>query len=93
MLDRARLTPRPGATYLFDVGSSQGPFFLYSTLSRGGIRVGQSGLGQSYAIKMESEIPDWNASVAPAPNGQLDEISWQAPAALGSPGQPTLINE
>lgn len=88
MFDRARLTPRPGATYLFDVGSSQGPFFLYSTLSRSGIRIGQGGLGQSYAIKMQSEIPDWAASVAPAPYGQLDEISWQPPAAIGVPGQP-----
>jgi len=93
MFDRVRLTPRPGAAYLFDVGSSQGPFFLFSSLGRGGIRVGQSGLGQSYAIKMASEISDWATSVAPSPNGQLEEISWSVPAALGPPGTPRLITE
>jgi hypothetical protein len=91
MFDRVRLTPRAGSPYLFDVGTSQGPFFLYSSLSRGGIRVGQSGMGQSYAIKMQSEIPDWAASVAPAPNGQLEAISWSAPSSPGVPGQPKIV--
>ena len=93
MFDGVRLNPRPGATYLFDIGSAQGPFFLYSTLSRGGIRIGQSGLAQNYAIKMESEIPGWNDSVAPAAYGQLEEFSWSAPAAIGQPGRPYMISE
>src|SRR4029453_10310883 len=37
MFDRVRLDPRPGADYLFDVGSSQGPFFLFSTVTHGRI--------------------------------------------------------
>jgi hypothetical protein len=93
MFDRVQLAPRAGAPYLFDIGSSQGLFFLYSTLGRGLIRVGQSGMAQSYAVKMQSEIADWPAFVAPAPNGRLDELSWgaaAAPASLGAPGQPKL---
>jgi hypothetical protein len=86
MFDRARLDPRPGADYIFDVGSSQGPFFLFSSVTRGRIRIGQSGLGQNYAIKMASEIPEWNVSVAPAPNGQLQEISWGTSPASGGSG-------
>jgi Pectate lyase superfamily protein len=90
MFDRVRLTPRPGAPFVFDVGTSQGPYFLYSSLDGGGIRVGQSGLGQSYAVKMQSEIPTWATFEAPAPNGQLDEISWGG-SGLGAPGQPAAI--
>ena len=84
LFDRAELTPRPGATYLFDVGSSQGPIFLFSRLSRGGIRVGQSVYGQSYAISIESEIPDWSQSVAPAATGLLDALSWHSSTSPGS---------
>ncbi len=92
MLERSRLTPRPGATYLFDVAAPQGPFFLYSSLTRAGVRVGTAPIGQSYAIKMESDIADWSASVALDPNGQLDEISWASKSSLGPPGRPHLQN-
>ncbi|MGH7337779.1 MAG: hypothetical protein ACREI7_09380, partial [Myxococcota bacterium] len=95
MFDRAHLDPRPGADSLFEVGAAQGPFFLFSTITRGRIRVGLSGLAQNYAVKMGSEIAGWNASVERAPNGQLEEISWGDPAApepaLGAPGQPRLV--
>jgi hypothetical protein len=74
LFDRARLEPRPGADYLFDVGSSQGPFFLHSSATRSAIRVGQTSMGQSYAIKLHSQIADWSTAVAPSPNGQTDSL-------------------
>jgi hypothetical protein len=96
LYDRSRLEPRPGLLYTFDVGSAQGVFFLDSTATRSGIRVGQTSMGQSYAVKMQSQISDWEGGIAPAPNGQLDEISWgAAPApgsALSAPGAPYLTN-
>ena len=91
MFDRARLAPRPGAEYLFDIGSAQGPFLLFSTLSAGRIRVGQSGLGQSYAVKMGSDVVGWSNSVASA-NGLLEEISWSGATSLGMPGRPQLTS-
>ena len=91
MLERAKLAPRPGVDYLFDYGSSQGPIFLYSTLTRGGIRVGNSGSSQSYAVKIQSQIGDWPVSVAPPPNGQLEELP-SPPASVGTPGKPLLVN-
>jgi pectate lyase-like protein len=91
LFDRAELTPRPGSNYLFDVGTSQGPIFLYSKLSRGGIRVGQSVYGQSYAISLGSEIPDWNQSVAPAATGLLDAMSWSHPKPSGSADAPNSV--
>jgi hypothetical protein len=42
-------------------------------------------MGQSYAIKMQSEIPGWAGSVENAPHGLLDEISWSGPAAMEAP--------
>jgi hypothetical protein len=91
MFESAKLWPRAGVTYLFDYGSSQGPIFLYSSLTRGGIRVGQSASSQSYAVKIQSQIPDWGVTVAPAPNGQTEELP-SPPASLGQPGKPTLVN-
>ena len=74
MFDRARLEPRPGAEYLFDVASSQGPFFLHSHVTRSAIRIGQTSMGQSYAIKLHSRIADWSAAVAPSQHGQTDSL-------------------
>src|SRR5262249_43152825 len=76
MFDRSNATPRAGNTYLFDDACAGGPFFLYSNFSRAGVRVGQGGLGDSYAIKMASTIGDW-ASAVPGtpPHGALDAIS------------------
>jgi hypothetical protein len=76
LFERSRLDPRPGAPFVFDIGTSQGPIFLFSTLTRGRIRVGQSGSGQSYAIKLASQMADWHENVAPEPNGRLEELSW-----------------
>jgi len=90
MFDRAQLNPTAGQPYLFDVASAQGPFFLYSTLSRSSIRVGQGGLGQSYAIKMASQASDWPGTIAPSPSGVADAIDWTS-SALTSPGAPVLI--
>jgi hypothetical protein len=90
MFDHAQLNARSGQPYLFDVASAQGPFFLYSTLSRSSIRLGQGGLGQSYAIKMASQTPDWLGTVAPSPNGVADAIDWNSPT-LTSPGAPSLV--
>ena len=76
MFDQSHLNPRPGPGYLFDVASSSGPFFLHSTVTRSSIRLGQTSMGQSYAIKMQSKIPDWSNTVAPKPHAQADEIAW-----------------
>jgi hypothetical protein len=76
MLDRSHIDPRPGSIYLFDVASSMGPFFLHSIVSRSGIRLGQTTMGQSYAIKVQSKIPDWSHTIAPKPYAQNDEIEW-----------------
>ena len=95
--ERAKLAPRPGVQFPFDWATSQGPIFLYSTLTRGGIRVGNSGLSQSYAVKIQSQIPDWAASVALAPNGRLEELpsppaNLGVPGELGVPGKPIPVN-
>ena len=74
LFDRARLTPRPGAEFLFDVASAQGPIFLHSSATRSAIRIGQTSMAQSYAIKLHSQIADWSAAVAPAPRGQTDTL-------------------
>ncbi len=92
MFERSRLSPRPGVEFPFDVGTSQGPIFLYSSLTGGRIRVGQSGMGQSYAVKIESDISSWGSSVESVPNGILEEISWSAPASIGAPGRPVVVD-
>jgi hypothetical protein len=76
MFDHSHLDPRPGSIYVFDVASSMGPFFLYSIVSRSAIRLGQTSMGQSYAIKLQSKIPDWSNTIAPKPYAQTDEIGW-----------------
>ena len=76
MFDRSSLDPRPATPYVFDVASAMGPFFLRSSLAQSYIRVGQTDLAQSYVIRMQSQIPDWSGTVAPAPRGQADEIDW-----------------
>ena len=76
LFDHSQLAPRPGQVDLFYVASSMGPFFLHSTAARSAIRLGQTSMGQSYAIKMQSQIPDWSGTQAPRPDGQADEISW-----------------
>jgi hypothetical protein len=76
LFDRSRLAPRPGATFLFDVASSMGPFFLHSKVTRSAIRLGQTSMGASYAIRMQSEIPDWAGTVAPKPASLADGIDW-----------------
>jgi hypothetical protein len=91
--ERATIAPRAGTQYPFDWGSSQGPIFLYSTLSRAGIRIGNSALSQSYAVKIQSQITDWATSVAPTPNGQLEELpSPPSSLGLGVPGRPHVVN-
>jgi hypothetical protein len=92
LFERAKLAPRPGTEYLFDYGSSTGPIFLYSTLTRAGIRIGQSGLGQTYAVKIQSQIPDWAVSVEGAPAGQLEELP-APPSSMGPPGMPRVVRE
>jgi hypothetical protein len=74
MFDSARLEPRPGAQYLFDVASSMGPIFLNSRVTRSAIRIGQTSMGQSYAIQIQSSIGDWSAAVAPIQHGQTDSM-------------------
>jgi hypothetical protein len=74
MFDQSRLEPRPGAQYVFDVASSQGPFFLHSIVSRSAIRVGQTSMGESYAIKLHSKIADWSSAVAPNEFGRTDSL-------------------
>jgi hypothetical protein len=74
MFDSARLAPRPGAEYLFDVASSMGPIFLNSRVTRSAIRIGQTSMGQSYAIQIQSEIGDWSDAVAPNQHGQTDSM-------------------
>ena len=71
MFDRSTINPAAGATWLWDIGSSGGPFFLHSTSNRIALRVGQCGMGQSYGIKMHSTIDDWGSAVAPAQDGYL----------------------
>jgi hypothetical protein len=96
MYDRAQLTPKPGQPYLFDLASAQGPLFLFSTLSRSGVRVGQGGLGQGYAIKIGTSAPDWLTAISSSPMGVVDALDWSSPSALGTPapsapGTPTLL--
>jgi hypothetical protein len=74
MFDSARLEPRPGAQYLFDVASSMGPIFLNSRVTRSAIRIGQTNMGQSYAIKIRSAIGDWSTAVATTKHGQTDSM-------------------
>ena len=74
LFERSTIDPVAGQTYLFDVGSAMGPIFLRTTATRAGVRVGQGGIGQSYAIKLHSDIDDWASSVAPSPNGQVDQL-------------------
>ena len=85
MFDFARLEPRPGAEYLFDVASSMGPIFLNSRVTRSAIRIGQTSMGQSYAIQIQSAIGDWSTAVAPIQHGQTDSV--------GQPGRPQFITE
>lgn len=72
--ERSLIDPVAGQTYLFDVGNSMGPIFLRTRAIRSGVRVGNGTQGQSYALKLHSEIDDWSSAVAPAPNGQLDQL-------------------
>jgi hypothetical protein len=74
MFDHSHLDPRPGSVYLFDVASSMGPFFLHSTVSRSAIRLGQTNMGQSYAIKLQSKVLDWANAIASKPHAQADEM-------------------
>jgi len=90
MFDRAKLSPRAGQPYLFDVASSQGVSFLYTTLTRSGIRLGQTSMGQSYAIKVQSQAPDWSSTIAPSPRGVADTIDWPN-SGLSAPTVPTLV--
>jgi hypothetical protein len=90
MYEKSRVTPQAGKTYLFDIASSVGPFFLRSTVTRSGIRIGQTSMGQSYAVRMQSQIGDWTSVVAPSPNGQADEIDWTQ-AQISAPGTPQLL--
>jgi hypothetical protein len=90
LFDRSRLEPRPGAPYLFDVSSSLGPIFLYSTVTRSAIRLSEAIMGQRYAIKIASQIPDWEASAIPARHGQIDAIDWSAVGVPGAPLAPRL---
>jgi hypothetical protein len=41
---------------------------------RSGIRIGQTSMGQSYAIQIQSSIGDWSAAVASIPHGQTDSM-------------------
>lgn len=94
MFEGSTLMPRAGGpAYLFDSSAGQGFFFLYSILTRSGIRVGQGPAAQGYAVSVGSVIPDWASSVAAVPNGRLEEISWSEPPALGTPGTPYLVVE
>jgi hypothetical protein len=90
LFEGATLAPRPGVEHPFDIASGQGPFFLYSQLTRAGIRIGWANPAQGYAVKMASEINDWLSSSAGS-FGQLDAISTTVPASLGAPGQPVLV--
>jgi hypothetical protein len=74
MFDRSNLNPRPGQTYLFDVSSAMGPIFLWSSVARAGIRLGQTPLSQRYAIGIASTILDWSSAVALDGNGVLDSL-------------------
>lgn len=74
LFERSLIDPVAGQTYLFDVASAMGPIFLRTRAIRSGVRVGQSGNGQSYALKLHSDIDDWSSAVAPSPNGQVDQL-------------------
>jgi hypothetical protein len=44
-------------------------------------------------VKLQSQIADWATSVAPTPNGQLEELpSPPSSFGLGVPGRPDVIN-
>ena len=73
-------TPQP---FPFHVGGAGGPTFLYSRMDHGAVRVGQSGLGQDYFVKLASEIPDWDQSVVNPLYGQLENL----------PGPPLAIDD
>jgi hypothetical protein len=75
MYENSTLTPTGSMPYLFDYASGAGPVFLHSTLTRSGIRVGQGGGAESYAIKLASAAPDWSSAVSNPPNGVVDAIS------------------
>jgi hypothetical protein len=92
MFERSHLNPRPGAAAAFHVGTAQGPIFLHSTMTRGEIRVGQGGMGQNYAIKLNSDMPDWTKSVANKAFGKLADYS-TTPLPLGTPSTPRPVNE
>jgi formylglycine-generating enzyme required for sulfatase activity len=67
----------PTASYPFSVGGAGGPTFLYSTLTNHPVQVGQGAiLGQSYAAKLASYIPDWlvSGTTENSPWGQLEEL-------------------
>jgi hypothetical protein len=91
LFDRSRLEPRPGAPYLFDVSSSLGPIFLYSTAMRSAIRLSAAIMGQRYAIKIASQIPDWESSVVAGKNAQIDSLDWSPTGVSGPPSAPTLL--
>jgi hypothetical protein len=88
LFDRSHLAPRPGTAPLFDVGTAQGPIFLFSTVTGGKIRVGQTGAAQNYAIKVESDIAGWKDNELILPNGKLEDIGWGGGPKLGAPGAP-----
>jgi len=88
MFDRSSLNARPGQTYLFDVSSAMGPFFLWSYVTRAGIRLGQTPFAQRYAIRVGSSILDWSSAVALDANGVLDTLN--PPGSAVPPAAPTI---
>jgi pectate lyase-like protein len=61
-IEDAQLNPRAAVEFPFSTGAGHGVIFLRSRLARGAVRVGQ-GSSDSYAVSIESEIPDWKKSV------------------------------
>jgi hypothetical protein len=94
LFEGAALAPRDGTANPFNLYTAQGPIFLYSAVTRAGIRIGESPLGQGYAVNLASQIPDWS-STALGSWGQQDQLASapaeSTPAALGVPGKPTVV--
>ena len=72
----ATLTPVAGITNVVVANTGGGPIFLYSSVSRTGIQVGNSSGGTAagaFVFKLGSSIPDW-ASATVYANGWIDAV-------------------
>lgn len=93
LVENSVLSPVAGVTNPFETGAAQGFIFLYTHVTRAGLKIGQGGLGQSYAAKIQSTIDDWGSAIATDANSQLEEIDWAEPRPMGRVFIPSAVSQ